>query len=331
MKLERTFIDYTTEAQWLALRDADLTSTEVSALFGCSPYATAYEMFHRKNGQLVVEFESNDRVRWGNRLETAIAFGIAEDLGLIVEPFKVYGRIEKLRMGSSFDFKIVGLAPGFTGDDTYRDLFRKHGPGIMEVKNVDGLQFRRTWISEGEVQEAPAHIELQVQHQLEVADLEWTVIAPLIGGNTPMPFARLRDREIGGAIREKVKEFWSWIKKQTPPAPDYAADGEVIAQLLGEDNGESIDMSDNARLAEVRLKLTEAGDAEKKAKETKDACKAEILHIVGNNRKILVQGGYINANTVKDSPGTLIEPQHIGTRIGGRKGYRNVRFYPSSK
>jgi len=108
--MNREILSFESEAEWLAMRDKDLTSTEAAALFGCSPYATAYELFHRKRGQLVVEFETNDRMVWGNRLETAIALGIAEDHGLIVEPFKVYARIPELRMGSSFDFKIVGLA-----------------------------------------------------------------------------------------------------------------------------------------------------------------------------------------------------------------------------
>lgn len=326
--MNRELLTFTSEAEWLAMRDKDLTSTEVAALFGCSPYATAYEMYHRKTGQLVVEFETNDRIVWGNRLEQAIALGIAEDHGLVVEPFKVYARITDLRMGSSFDFKIVGLAEGFTGDETYRDLFRENGPGIMEVKNVDGLQFKRGWIADGAIMEAPPHIELQVQHQQEVADMEWTLIAPLVGGNTPMPFVRMRDRQIGAAIREKVAEFWSWVDAGKAPAPDYSVDGATIAALLANDNGQTIDMSENNRLAEVVAQHAKASADFKDAETRKDAAKAEILMIIGENKTVVGTGFKISAGSVKESPGTLIDPSMIGTRIGGRKGYRGMRVYP---
>lgn len=326
--MNREILSFETEAEWLAMRDKDLTSTEAAALFGCSPYATTYELFHRKTGQLVVDFESNDRVVWGNRLEAAIAFGIAEDHGLIVEPFKVYARIPELRMGSSFDFKIIGLADGYTGDETYRDLFRENGPGIMEVKNVDGLQFKRGWIADGAIMEAPPHIELQVQHQQEVADMEWTLIAPLVGGNTPMPFVRMRDRQIGAAICEKVSEFWKMVDAGKAPDPDFNVDGSTIAALLANDNGATIDMSDNNRLAEV-VALHAAASADYKDAETrKDAAKAEILLIIGENKTVIGSGFKISAGSVKESPGTLIEPHMIGTRVGGRKGYRGMRVYP---
>lgn len=328
--MNREILTFETEEQWLAMRDQDLTSTEAAALFGCSPYATVYELFHRKTGQLVVEFESNDRTRWGNRLEAAIAYGIAEDLGLVVEPFKVYARIADLRMGSSFDFKIVGLAENYTGEDeTYRDLFRDNGPGIMEVKNVDGLQFKRAWIADGQIMEAPPHIELQVQHQQEVADLEWTVIAPLVGGNTPVPFVRMRDRQIGAAIREKVAEFWRMVDSGKAPAPDYAVDADTIGRLLLNANGETVDMSDNNRLAELVALHEQASATYKDAETSKKAIKAEILDIIGPNAKVMLNGCYISASTTKDSPGTLIEAHMIGQRIGGRKGYRNMRVYPS--
>lgn len=326
--MDRETIITSSEAEWLALRDKDLTSTEAAALFGCSPYATAFDLFHRKRGQLVVEFETNDRMKWGNRLESAIAMGIAEDHGLVVEPFKAYMRIPSLRMGSSFDFKITGLAEGFNGDETFRDLFREHGEGIMEVKNVDGLQFRRAWIADGEDMEAPPHIELQVQHQQEVADLEWTIVAPLVGGNTPRPFARLRDRAVGKMIVERVTAFWAQVDSGRAPEPDYAQDAGTIAKLLYQDNGQEIDLSENERLAELADIHAQASADEKAAKERKDAAKAESLMIIGHAAKVMGSGFKISASTNKGSAGTLITPDMIGQRIGGRAGFRNFRIYP---
>ncbi|HLV16013.1 MAG TPA: YqaJ viral recombinase family protein [Pseudomonas sp.] len=322
--MNREIIECASEAEWLALRERDVTSTETAALFGCSPYLTEYELWHRKTGQLPVEFEVNQRMVWGNRLESAIAMGIAEDFGLIVEPFKVYVRIPELRMGSSFDFKIIGLREG-APDNIYRELFREHGPGIMEVKNVDGLAFKRGWIADGEDMEAPPHIELQVQHQQEVADLDWTLIAPLVGGNTPRPFHRLRNRDYGGLICDKIATFWHSVDIGKAPDPDYSKDGDTIARLFANDNGETLDMTGNNRLAELVAAYTAAAADEKAAKARKDAAKAEALLLIGNAAKVVGSGFTISAAKTKGSQGKLITEADVGSYVGGRAGYRDFR------
>lgn len=303
--MERTVLTPSNEAEWLSWRKQDVTSTEAAALFDAGPYVnsrTFYELYHVKAGLMpAAPFEVNERMKWGNRLEPAIAAGIAEDYGLIVEPFKVYIRIPELRMGSSFDFKVVGIVEHWTGTEVARDLFREHGPGILEIKNVDGLQFKRAWIDDGEGIEAPPHIEFQVQHQLEVADLGWSMIAPLVGGNTPKVTMRTRDRELGQLIRENVALLWELIAKGTPPKPDFLKDAEVISKLYVNNNGLEIDLSDNTRLIELCTLYKQAGAEEKAAKERKDAAKAEILTIVEHAKTIHAGAYKISAGTNKES------------------------------
>lgn len=325
--MDRVFLTPDSQEHWLALREEDLTSTECAALFGVSPYMTLYELYLRKTGQLAFEFEENERMKWGTRLESAIAYGVAEDYGLIVEPFKSYGRINPLRMGSSFDYKVVGLAPKYVGDETYRDLFRTHGPGIMEVKNVDGLAFRRGWINDEDGMEAPPHIEIQVQHQLQVAGLKWSMIAPLVGGNTPRPFHRLFDEEMADIILRKVAEFWRMVDERKAPPVDYVKDAQTVARLLGQDDGQEVDMTDNERLAELVATYNKACEEEKELKKRKDAAKTEALLMIGKAAKVKVLGNLtLSAKSVRGSEGTLITPELVGTRIGGRSGYRGFRL-----
>lgn len=299
--MQRETLVPASEAQWLDWRKADLTSTEAAALFGASPYTTEYELYHVKAGLLPpAEFEANERMKWGNRLEGAIALGVAEDFGLIVEPFKVYMRVPELRMGSSFDFKIVGLADGFTGDESARDMFRRLGPGIMEVKNVDGLQFRRTWLDGEEGVEAPPHIEFQVQHQLEVADLGWSLIAPLVGGNKPVPVIRERDLEVGKAIVAKAREFWARVDTKTAPAPDFVNDAGTISKLYFDNDGSSIDLPEDFRLIQLCQEYKAAAADEKDAKDRKAAAKAEILTIIEAAKTVTTHGFKISAGTRKE-------------------------------
>ncbi|CAH0532167.1 RecB-like endonuclease [Ralstonia phage UAM5] len=300
MTIERVTLTPANEADWLAMRAQDLTSTEVAALFGVSPYATEYELFMRKTKRIVAEFKENERMTWGKRLESAIAAGIAEDYGLIVAPFKEYMRLPALRMGASFDFKIVGVVDG-ARDNEARRMFLRHGPGVMEIKNVDGLQFRRAWIDDGDEIEAPAHIEFQAQAQLEVADLGWSMIAPLVGGNTPKVSLRERDTEVGALIREKVAEFWMRVDAGAAPKPDYTRDGDTIKQLYRDNDGSSVDMSDDPRLAVLCSAYKAAGAEEKAAEGRKKAALAEIVTIIEHAKSIRAAGHNISAGTNKES------------------------------
>jgi predicted phage-related endonuclease len=300
--MTRETLAYKTEAEWLAARALDVTSTEAAALFDAGVYTkTFYELYHLKSGSITAPaFDGNDRTRWGNRLEDAIARGIAEDLGLIVEPMKVYMRVPEARLGASFDFKVIGLVDGHD-DNEARRMFAEHGPGIMEVKNIDGLQFKRAWMDDGEAIEAPVHIEFQVQAQMEVADLNWSIIAPLIGGNTPRPVIRVRDRAAGLAILGKAIELWERIATNNPPEPDYTKDGATIAQVYRDNDGSAVDLSDNIRLAALCRAYKKAGAEEKAAKEIKDAAKAEIMTIIKHAKSIAYDGGKISAGTNKES------------------------------
>ena len=300
MELTRSTLAYKTEAEWLNARKQDVTSTETSALFDSSPYFTEFELHHVKTGRLTKEFQENDRTKWGNRLESAIASGIAEDLGLIVAPFKTYMRIPELRMGSSFDFKVVGLAPGMPSNSA-REMFEEHGPGIMEIKNVDGLQFRRTWIEDGEAIEAPPHIEIQVQHQLEVADMPWSIIAPLVGGNTPKPMVRKRDVEVGELIRARVQRFWDRIAAGVAPEPHYVEDADTISRLYLENDGSTLDLTDNPRVYELCKAYKAAGIDEKAAEARKKGARAELLTIIGAAKTVRAAGFGISAGTNKES------------------------------
>jgi predicted phage-related endonuclease len=301
MEFVRDTLSYATEAEWLAARKLDLTSTECAALFDASPYCTAYELHHRKTGALPDTFEANERMVWGTRLEAAIAQGVAEDLGLIVIPMKVYMRIPSLRMGSSFDFQIVGLAEFYEGDETARNLFRERGPGIMEVKNVDGLAFRRSWIDDGEVIEAPPHIEFQVQHQQLVSGMTWSVIAPLVGGNTPKPIFRVADEPVQEAIMSHVQDFWARVDANDPPAPNFIDDADTIKRLYRDNDGSSIDLSEHVRLAGLCAEYKAAGADEKAAQQRKQAALAEILTIVEGAKSIQAAGFKISAGTNKES------------------------------
>jgi putative phage-type endonuclease len=307
-------IEIESREQWLGERAKDVTSTEVSALYGLSPYLTEFELFHNKRDNVIVRIEPNERMRWGNRLEAAIAYGVGEDQGWNVSKLNVYARDPDARIGSSFDFEIKSSSDG---------------PGILEVKNVDWLQYQRNWIDDGAGNiEAPEHIELQIQHQMEILGYSWTALTVLVGGNEQKVVLRNRDREIGADICQRVKAFWERVQNNTAPSPDYTADAEFIIKQLRADADEGLIAQSDASLDELIERYSFLARSIKEQDELKDATKAQILERIGKASKVVSPLGTISCGVTKDSLGTLITPEMLGTYVGARKGFRNFRFTP---
>ena len=284
------------EQHWHELRAQDITSTDCAALFGMSPYCTPFELWHRKREATTIQIEDNERMCWGRRLEAAIAYGIAEDEGWQVRPFKVYVRDPEYRIGASFDFEVVG---------------HPDGQGLMEIKNVDRLVYMKDWQDD----EAPPHIEIQAQHQLAVTGYDWTLIAALVGGNTPAKLRRKRDDEVVAAIRAKAREFWRSIEDNKPPSPVFPEDAAMVVRMHQfAEPGTLADLRKNPMATELATAYKVAGDAEKAANDAKQSAKAELLLLLGDREKALLDGFSISAG--------MVGPTHIAY---DREGYRNFR------
>ncbi len=309
------------EQHWLALRTQDITSTESAALVGLHKRLTPFELYQRKSGAYVEAFEETERTRWGLRLQDPIARGIAEDHGVKVRRLSCYARHDSgARMGASFDYEIVGLGGEAASD--LRRLYAELGPGLLEIKNVDGLVFRDDWLTDDDGIEAPAYIEVQLQHQLEVYNREWGGIAALVGGNRPIVVARRRDREVGKVLVDRINVLWKQVEHQTPPDPDFRRDLKVIAKLYGyAEPGKILDATGNERLLDLAARYKELSAQVKNLDEDRKAIKAELLTLIGDAEKVLLGHGFsISAS--------MIGPKEISYV---REGYRDFRINQSKK
>lgn len=301
------------ETHWLAMRKQDVTSTESAALFGMSPYTTHFELWHAKRSGLAREFKANERMKWGNRLEAAIAHGIAEELGWEIKPLKEYMRDPDARIGSSFDFVITNL---------------EGGPVHLEIKNVDYLAFRDGWIEheDGGI-EAPEHIEMQVQHQMAVSGFKRAFIGAFIAGNRGVVIERERDEPVIAAIKAKVAEFWRTVDAGEEPAAVMPGDADAVIRLNQyAQPGKLVDASGDVEIAAMVLEYKRLSADEAKAKEDKEVVKADLLKAIGDAEKVLLEGWTISAGIQAETPPTLITENMVGTSYGGRKGFRNLRI-----
>lgn len=290
------------EAHWLDLRRQDVTSTGSAALFGLSPYVTRFELYHQHVNGLELPFKDNDRVGKGRRLEAAIADEAALQEGWAdLKPLKDYIRDPDARMGASFDFEAL-------------DADGK--PLLIEIKMVDFFRYRDLWIDG----EAPEHIEVQVQHQLEVADrFDRAAIVAWTGTYDCNVIYRDRDREMGAGLRAAVAAFWDDCANLREPAPDFHRDLDMIAAINRGKRSPPADMTGDDSFDQLVARMERWKATEKEAKAEADACKAEIHHIIGSAEAAFTDRFKVTTGWTKDTPDRVAEPGEI---IKGRSGYR---------
>lgn len=315
-----------TRDEWLALRHKHISSTEAAALFGLSPYMTAFELAVIKKQPSHVNdyntFVENERTEWGVIQQRAIAGRVASKFGVKARALNGYAvhSYHHCRMGSSFDYEIVGVVDGeFTGDPILREMYQKHGRGILEIKNVDYLVFRDQWPEDDEGRrEAPAHIEIQVQHQLACAAALWGAIGVLVAGNKLELLVRERDHEVNMAIARKCEWFWKLLAAGEMPPVELPADAEIIGKLYRyAEPGKVLDVQadEDEKISALCAAYKAAAAEATKAEEAKQTAKAQLLLLIGDAERVLAKGFTISATSIAE---TRIEAYD-------RKGYRNVR------
>ncbi len=329
--MHREFILPDDEQHWHALRAQDLTSTDIAALFGLSPYATAIDVWHNKRDGVTASVPDNDRMKWGRRLESVVAQGIAEDHQWKIRPFSDYGRLPEHRVGSSFDFFITEGANRVWFDFGH-DEFAGPDTGILEIKTVDALAYRQGWTVEDDFIVAPDHIELQLQHQLLVSGLRVGYIGALIGGNRVELLRREADDAVHAAILQRAAEFWASVEAGTPPPVVTAEDARAyIRRKTTIEPGKLADWRaqtsmNSADFSALIAQYQTAKQMQKQAEDAADVLKAQLLELAGDAERVMFDGGTISCGYTAGSPGTTITADMVGQTIGARAGYRQFRI-----
>ena len=247
------------EAHWHELRAKVIGSSEVAALFDASQYLTKFELWHRKKGTLAADFQDDERKFWGRKLEPAIAAGIAEQRGwTLIKPEGYYPHATIPGMGCTPDF--------FCHDP-------ERGLGVMEVKNVDYLQFRQHWTGS----EPPLAYILQLQDQLSCTGLSWGCIGALVAGNSPEVFVYDRHEQAIARIEEAVTAFWKSIEEGVEP-PVVSKDYEIMRELYPRAARSEVDLTADNQLPELCADALMAQQQRIAAEKREKQIKAEIIN-----------------------------------------------------
>lgn len=195
--------DMTTE-EWLAVRRAGIGGSDVAGVVGVSKWSSPYSLWSLKTGRVEdVELDS-EPIYWGNTLEHIVLAEI---------PKRVPGLLEVTPGAATYrhedpeKFFMLANPDGF---GWHQDL----GTVLVECKTT-GCRASYIWDDDA----VPEYYELQVQHYLEVLDLEWAVIAALLGGQTFVYRWIKRDRKLMEDVISLEKQFWETnVLGDHPPA-----------------------------------------------------------------------------------------------------------------
>lgn len=268
-------LQITDEAYWLDKRTKYITSTDSASLFGLQMPSrpTAYELWHIKNG-LIDEAVSKDDpfLYWGKELEQAIARIIKkENPDWDIKPMHGFAYDDYDRIGSSFDYTVT---------------VPEKGTGLLEIKMTNFKTWKDKFIEDDEKDpetgrpvfiEAPPYYEVQCQHELEALDkYDFIILAVAVVDYRQMHYIwRDRDRDFGGAIRDKIKEFWNM---KEPPAPDLDADSDLLARMhRANSTDKAADLVKDDEFSLLAMSYIQEGGKEKAAQEAKKRIRSEII------------------------------------------------------
>lgn len=299
------------EAEWLEKRNGYITSTEVSALFGLSPWTTAFELYHRKRGLYEHTLEDNNFLAFGRLIEEPVCqMVLIEHPDWKIAPMRVFAYDDQDKFGASFD-RVVTLSDGSVG--------------LLEVKSISYREYKKKFIEHSPDDiEAPENYEVQMQAQLDVIQrYDFCLMVVFVLDTRELKYIyRKRDAEMGAKLRASVKNFW---KMTVPPEPDYSMDKALIAKLSPScDPDKTLDATEDNRITELAAMYKSEKELEKQSKENAEKFYAELMSRLGNARYAWTNGHKITASDVKANEGTEITQDMVGQRINARSGYKKL-------
>lgn len=242
----RPIIASSDRAAWLEARYRGIGASESASVLGLDPYQSAFTLFQRKIR--LIETPDNEAMKWGRRLETAVADAFAEETGR-----KVWGGGIMLQ---SEPFPWLFATP-----DREQRAQDWDSDGLLEIKTT-GAHMSEDW-----KEEVPVYYQVQLQHQLLVTGRKRGTVACLIGGQRFVWGDFERHDEFCELLIAKTDEFWDRVQRGDPPDPD-ASDSTFETLKHMSERGISVDLPDEA--LEWHRERQRALAEEKDARERKE-------------------------------------------------------------
>lgn len=279
---------------WLAVRKQGIGSSDAAAAVGLNPYKSQLELWLEKTGRdtSLPKLDPQDEespAYWGNILEPIVATHYTKRSRHRVRRINAVLQHPDPKlpwMLANIDREVIGA------DDVQ----------ILECKTA-GINGARLW-KEG----VPEYVQLQVMHQLAVTGKQAADVAVLLGGQHLEIHRIERDESMIARLIDLERLFWDYVVSDTPPPADGSDSAEAALRCLyPEDNGQTLDFSQNTELAATHLELKSVRQSIAQ-QETREAQLKQVLQqAMGAATRAEFAEGYISWKKPKDSIGLDVE------------------------
>lgn len=265
---------------WLAARRDGIGGSDIGAILGLSPWASAYSVFMEKIG-LTEGTPSTERMAWGNRHERTISKWYVEQTGREVAQAHRYSLdtfgIDTLKVEAQYfkdDTEIIALfkskeRPWMMASIDDLAFDKERGWGVLEIKCAE--YGRREWMSG-----PPKHYAAQIQAYLALSGLQWGCFAVMFDLYSAGWIDVERDEAMIARILEAGDDMARRIRENDPPEIDGSeASRLALAATLGKQTDETIALPIDA--IEWDAEYVEAS-AEMKAAEKRKKSAANKIH-----------------------------------------------------
>lgn len=205
--------------EWLALRQRDVTASNVAAVCGVG-YGTVARVYAEKKG-LIPGAEMNALMERGLLMEPTILKALQVDRpAWTVRQSRVYLRRPDLRLGATPDF--VAIDP------------EREGFGVIQAKTVAAPVFRTQWF-DGDRLAGPIAYHLQTLTEARLAGASWAVLSALVLSDFKFERHYIDVDVSNDAAWERivlaVANFWEHFDADRMPAIDPERDAETVRLL----------------------------------------------------------------------------------------------------
>lgn len=226
-----------THQEWLEDRRKGIGGSDVAAVLGLNKYKSVYQLWLEKTGQVEVTSAQSEAAYWGNTLEEVVAEEFSKRTG------KKVRKRNQVFEHQKYPFLRANVDRDVVGENA-----------VLECKTAN-----QYLANEWDDDEIPIQYICQVQHYMNVLNLDYVYIAVLIGGQKFLWKKMERDQELIDMITEKLVEFWTEnVEKGIEPAIDgLKATSDFLTQryLDTEDNQTELNAAFDENIANLaRLK-----------------------------------------------------------------------------
>lgn len=286
-----------TEGQWLDFRKSTIGSTRAAPVCGLSPYSTAAGVYLEMKGRISPQ-PPNEAMRWGLRHEASVADAYAEKTGFTfkpkITPWEMYHHYNRPWMTATPDRIVV--------DECGRLR-------VVELKTASAFS-EAEWGAPG-TDHVPEHYLVQVQHQMDVLDMDSADVAVLIGGNDFRIYHVPRNERIIDHLHDVEEEFWHMVNNDIQPSFDFGhASTRALLDRLYVPSGGTVDLGEKGlALAKEWSRLTLALDVTAMQKE---AVKNELIAMMGDASDAIVGNAKFTRRITKRQ-GYTVQPSTYTT------------------